>query len=120
MTFGMLIKNKRIELNYSLREFCIKFKHDPSNWSKVERDLLYPPDDEDTLRIWAEQLNIVFGSKEWFEFYDMAFLSRKKIPKDLLSDDEVIEKLPLFFRTLRGQKPSEEELKSLADLLKKS
>ena len=47
-------------------------------------------------------LDLVEGSTEWQDFFDLAAASLGQFPKDLLDDKEVVEKLPLLFRTLRG------------------
>jgi len=35
------------------------------------------------------------------------------IPQDLMDDEELVKQLPAFFRTLRAQKPTEEELRKI-------
>jgi hypothetical protein len=42
------------------------------------------------------------------------------IPAELLGDAAVAEKLPVFFRTLRGEKPTREELEELIVKLRES
>jgi hypothetical protein len=37
-----------------------------------------------------------------------------------MAEREVVRMLPAFFRTLRGQKPTKEEMRKLADKIKKS
>ena len=54
--FGTFIKELRAKQRLGLREFCLEHGHDPSNWSKIEREVLQPPRDEETLRTWAKQL----------------------------------------------------------------
>ena len=49
MLFGDYIKQLRLKQKLTLRDFCKKFAHDPSNWSKIERGKLLPPNDENTL-----------------------------------------------------------------------
>ena len=44
--FGTFIKELRMKQRLGLREFCLKYEHDPSNWSKIEREVLSPPSDE--------------------------------------------------------------------------
>ena len=119
MKFGELVRTIRIRNRLGLREFCIQHQHDPSNWSKVERGVLPPPDDESLLQDWASQLGIKKGSRDWFAFFDAAALERNRIPQDIRSDEELMKKVPAFFRTLRGQKPSSEELEDLWNLLQK-
>ncbi len=41
-----------------------------------------------------------------------------RIPDYVLKDEELVEKLPAFFRTLSGKKPSDEELANLIKLLR--
>jgi hypothetical protein len=43
-------------------------------------------------------------------FKDVASLSRSEIPKDLASDEWVLEALPVFFRVARGATMDEEAL----------
>jgi hypothetical protein len=120
MTFGSYVKELRKNRRLGLREFCILHGHDPSNWSKMERGVLPPPKNQETLETWATQLGIERGSTEWYRFFDLASLEQGKIPQDILSDKELMEKLPLFFRTLRGEKPTEEDLKKLMELIRKN
>jgi transcriptional regulator with XRE-family HTH domain len=119
MNFGGFIKELRLESGIGLREFCKTYGHDPSNWSKMERGVLPPPSDREILEKWAKQLGIKEGTKKWYDFFDLASVEKGRIPEDLLNDEEFVKKLPLFFRTIRGQKPTKEELKELANLLKK-
>jgi transcriptional regulator with XRE-family HTH domain len=48
--FGEIIKNKRLDHEMTLREFCRQLDEDPSNWSKIERGLNPPPKDEKKLK----------------------------------------------------------------------
>lgn len=49
--------------------------------------------------------------------FDLAALS--SIP-DGLVEEEILEQLPVFFRTVRGEKPSEEELRNLIKKIRSS
>ena len=117
--FGEFIKEKRIEKGISLREFCNRIEIDASNWSKVERGLLAPPQDEEKLRKIAQVLNIKFGSPLWKEMKDKANIDAGIIPEDILTDPKVLNSLPLFFRTIRSEKPTPEELDKLIDMIRK-
>ena len=70
--FGTFVKELRARQRLGLREFCLEHGHDPSNWSKIEREVLAPPRDEDTLRGWAKQLGLKQGSEDWLKFFDLA------------------------------------------------
>ena len=79
--------------------------------------MLPPPRDEEILRAWAKQLGLKQGSEDWLKFFDYAAVDAGRIPDYVLKDEELVEKLPAFFRTLSGNKPSDEELKNLIKLL---
>ena len=102
----------------TLREFCRKAKLDPSNWSKIERGVLQPPKSRVVLGEIASILDLSKESEDWYALMDLAAINY--IPKELLSDESVVDKLPVFFRTLRGQKPSREELEELVRIIKES
>jgi len=117
--FGEFIKERRINKSISLREFCKRVEIDASNWSKVERGLLAPPQDEERLRKIARALDIKFGSALWKEMKDKANIDAGIIPNDILSDEKVLNSLPMFFRTIRSEKPTPEELDKLINMLRK-
>ena len=56
--FGEFVKGKRIAKEISLRKFSLLIDVDASNWSKVERGLLSPPQDENKLELIARKLGI--------------------------------------------------------------
>lgn len=115
-TFGDFIKGQRIKKNITLREFCRINTLDPSNWSKIERGIMPPPKSKEVLTAIAESLQMKTGSEEYQTLLDLAAISQ--IPTHLLTDQSIIEKLPLFFRTLRGEKPTREELEKILQIVK--
>ncbi len=116
--FGEFVKQIRERQRLGLREFCIENGYDPSNWSKIEREVLAPPRDEGTLREWAKALNLKQGSADWLNFFDYAAVDSGRIPDYILKDRELVAQLPGFFRTISGQKPSREDLQKLIELIK--
>jgi len=116
--FGEFIKERRIAKGISLREFCKRMEIDASNWSKVERGLLAPPQDEKKLRNMARALDIKFGSALWEEMKDKANIDAGIIPEDILSDEKVLNLLPIFFRTIRSEKPTPEDLDKLIGVIR--
>jgi transcriptional regulator with XRE-family HTH domain len=119
MSFGATINKLRLARKQTLRQFCVEFGHDPSNWSKIERGVNPPPKDEATLIRWAADLGLKPGTGEWNEFMDEAAVSRGQIPKDLMTDEKLVEKLPVFFRTVRGAELNDEKLDSLIETIRK-
>ena len=118
MSFGDLVKELRIAQKKTLRQFCLDHGHDPSNWSKIERGINTPPRDEKTLERWAEQLGLKPGAAEWQHFMDQADVSRGEIPKHVFSDEELLKKLPVFFRSIRGAELTEKQLDELIKMVK--
>jgi transcriptional regulator with XRE-family HTH domain len=114
-SFANFIREKRIAAGLTLREFCRLSGFDSSNWSKIERGLLTPPQSKKVLSEIAGILKIKEGSQEYKEMVDLAALS--SIPEGLI-ESEILEQLPVFFRTVRGEKPNEEELKTLSDKIR--
>jgi transcriptional regulator with XRE-family HTH domain len=117
--YGEFIKKRRIGKGITLREFCKMVGVDASNWSKVERGLLSPPQDEEKQRRIAGILEIELDSKAWTEMKDYANIDAGIIPEDILSDEKVVKSLPVFFRTLRSDKPTSEELDELMSMIRK-
>lgn len=117
--FGEFIKERRIARDVTLRKFCQALDLDASNWSKVERGLLSPPQNEEKLRRIADLLRIEEGSDEWQEMKDMSRLGAQMLPEDIAMDKKIVNALPLFFRTVRSDKPTAKELNKLIELIKK-
>lgn len=117
--FGEFFKKKRMELSKTLRQFCLENSLDPGNISKLERGILPPPQTEEKLKHYARCLKIKKGSDDWYEFFDLAHASSGRIPEEILSDEQLLSKLPMVFRTLRGQKLTREQLNRLAEEIKK-
>jgi len=117
--FGEFIKERRIDKGLTLREFCKLIEIDASNWSKIERGLLAPPKNDEKLIKIAEALEIPLGSELWIEMKDKAEIGMGNIPKDIRTDKDLIGYLPMFFRTIRSEKPSEEDLDNLIEMIRK-
>ena len=120
MSFGEFFKEKRIALGITLRNFCREHGLDPGNISRLERGRLRAPQKRETLERYAKCLSIERGSDDWYEFFDLAAVERERIPEDLLSDEDVVDKLPILFRTLRGQQVSEDKLEQLVRMIRET
>jgi len=118
--FAEIIKKRRLELRLSLRQFCLKCQFDPSNWSKIERGLASPPKDKSVLEKISDVLGYKPKSPESQNLMDSAFITCGKIPDDILSDKKLVAKLPIFFRSLRGDKHSDQELRNLVEIIRDS
>jgi len=116
--FGGILKSLRIKNELGLREICKLTGYDPSNWSKIERGKMFPPSDVKVLEKWAKILNL--KNKEVENFIDQATIAQGMIPSDVLSEKEIVDHLPAFFRTLRNKKPTKEEIERLIEIIRKA
>jgi len=116
--FGEYFKASRIAIKKTLRQFCIGNGLDPGNISKLERSLLPPPQSREKLEEYAGYLKIKKGSDGWYTFFDLAAAETGKIPDDIMAKEKIEDKLPILFRTLRGQKVSDENLEKLIKILR--
>jgi len=116
-TFGSFFHEKRLNSKLSLRNFCSNNGFDPGNISKIERDIMPPPEKKEILEKYIRALQITPKSKEAEEFFDLASISNRKIPEGL--SKETVKLLPALCRKIEGQKLTEEEIEKLIELIKK-
>ena len=117
-SFGEFFKTCRIAIKKTLRLFCVENGLDPGNISKLERGLLPPPQSRDKLEEYAGYLKLRKGSDDWYTFFDLAAAATGRIPEDIMMKEKIEDKLPILFRTLRGQKVSDEKLEKLIKMLR--
>ena len=118
INFGRYFEQLRQEQGLTLRMFCKKASCDPANISRMERGLIQPPKGREILEKYAEALGLVEGSDEWYKFFDLAAADQGIVPQDIMADAELVKVLPVFFRTLRGQKPTKAEMVKLAEKIR--
>ncbi len=95
-SFGNYFKKCRIAKKITLRSFCKQNNFDPTNISKIERGMIPPP--KNKIIEYAVALGLQPEQNEWLEFMKRASAEIGDTPK-ILSDEEVIEKLPVFSKT---------------------
>jgi transcriptional regulator with XRE-family HTH domain len=118
--FAAFFQSLRKQHRITLRGFCEAAGADPGNISRMERRMIPPPQDREILSRYAKALNITEGGDEWYLFFDLAAADRGIIPQDIMDDAELVKELPAFFRTLRGQKPTEQEMRKVIEKIRKS
>ncbi len=118
--FGTLVKKHRLAAGVTLRDFCLKHGFDPGNFSRIERGVSAPPQGRPLLERYARALGVKEGSDDWLELFDAAAAERGEIPADLMSDEQVVEKLPVLFRTLRARQVSAQNLDELVERIRRS
>ena len=117
--FGRHVRARRLEKGMTLRAFCRATGLDPGNVSRIERGKTHPPKGE-ALEDYLDALGLGAGSEERRELHDLAHACRGEVPEEIMSDEELVKKLPVVFRTLGSKEPTAEQLERLVDLLRKS
>lgn len=118
--FGDFLRDKRLKLGKGLRAFCLENGLDASNYSKIERGIISAPSYEKT-KEYAHILGIKEESSDWLDLFDLAAISKKRIPDYVFNNENFVASLPLLFRkaeNLDGY--SKEELLQLVEDIKKS
>ena len=117
-SFGEMLRELRLNKRLTLRRFCQMTGLDPGNVSRWERNVTAPPQIDDTLNRMAAALGLEEGSDAYEDFFALAAISGGRLPKRVISDGELVAKLPMFFRTLDGRKLTEEQLGALIEKIK--
>ena len=117
LTFGEYFRQKRIKLGLTLRAFCDKYRYDPGNISRLERNIMPPTIDDEKLEGYALALGIKRDSPDWTIFFDLAHTTKGALPKDIMRDVKILSLLPAFYRTARGDKLTKSKIKQLLKLL---
>jgi len=118
--FGEFAKEKRLSLGLSLREFCRKNSFDWGNFSRIERGVSAPPKSREVQERYARALQIKEGTEEWQTFLDLAAISAGNIPERIMSDEELVAKLPMVFRTISGKALTPQKLRELTEMIRKA
>jgi transcriptional regulator with XRE-family HTH domain len=118
--FGELFKELRHKTGQTLREYCRTHNQDPAYISRLERGKIAPPAKEEALANLAFSLGLQEGSEKWREFMSVAIVSAGRIPHEIMSDEEALKHLPVFLRTLQGEKLTTDQLNALIEVIKSS
>ncbi|HOW26919.1 MAG TPA: hypothetical protein PK876_00245 [Elusimicrobiota bacterium] len=104
----------------TLRGFCEKYGYDAGNISRLERGMSKPPQNQELLQEYARNLKIAQGGPDWQIFMDLACAQNGAFPPDIVSDKEVMQRMPVLFRTLRKSKLSRKDLELLMEKLRRA
>lgn len=118
MNFGELFKKLRIRRELTLRQFCEMYSFDPGNISKLERGVLPAPQASEKLKAYAKALDLKAGSDEYLEFFDLAVASNQHFAIKNISNQDLLNRLPVLFRTLDKRDLTEEKLERIIKILK--
>lgn len=94
----------------TLRAYCVENGEDPAYISRLERGMISPPKDNGVLERLAQSLGLKPGTEEWDKFHSLAYVAAGRIPPRVMEDKELVKHLPLFFRTITGERFPDEKL----------
>ena len=117
-TFGEYLKHLRAKQKISLREFARRLDMDADNISKMERGLLLPPQDEAILYEYGEVLEIPQDSEEMKRLITLAAVESERFSQEVLENRQLLEKLPILFRTATGSKLEQQKIMKFLEGLK--
>ena len=115
-TFYDLLREKRLERRLTLREFCRRAEEDPANYSRIERGLRTPPND-DVLSRYAKVLGL--EGDELQDFVDRGALARRELPKDI-PESALVDKLPAMLRSIDRVRPTDDQLDNAIDVIRRA
>ena len=116
-TFGSFLREKRLALGLSLREFAGNVGMQPSNYCNIEADVLPPPPVEGLVRI-AKALGIRKGMADYVTLHDLSGKGRDEIPADIEKMIKGNELIPAMLRTVEDEKVTKEQLLGIIKDLK--
>jgi transcriptional regulator with XRE-family HTH domain len=115
--FGEMLKGRRAELRLSLRDCAIRANIDPGNLSRIERGRAAPPQDAEVLARLIDALEWT-GTAAGQELIDVAAMQNGRIPRDILSNEEVMAALPVLLRTVNNKQLDGARIEQLVDMIK--
>lgn len=115
-SFGQFLREKRLALDLSLREFAKRVGVQPSNYCNVEADVLPPPPAETLDRI--KELGLIKGSEDYETFHDLAAKGRDEIPADVERIVKENDLIPAMLRTVEYEKVSKDQLRGIIEDLR--
>jgi Predicted transcriptional regulators len=116
-TFGQFLKEKRLALDLSLREFARQVGMQPSNYCNVEADVLAPPPPESLEKL-CRALGIKKGTSDFESFHDLAAKGRDEIPADVERIVKENELIPAMLRTVEYEQLSKQQLRGIIEDLR--
>lgn len=116
-TFGQFVKRRRLEKEIGLREFAELVGVEASNYSKIERGLKRAPT-KDRLLPYLRALEIAPQSKEHQNLEILAEVANGEIPGKVLSDKDLVAKLPILFNGMANGSFTDEQLDELLETIR--
>ncbi len=118
LQFGPYAREIRVQLGETLRQFCARAGLDPAYISRIERGLMAPPQDSEKLEHYARALGLTEPGDARQTFMDLAATAAGRLPQDSLENEQLMDCLPAFLRTMRGQAVDDKDLDHLIEMIR--
>jgi transcriptional regulator with XRE-family HTH domain len=115
MGYGNMLRQKRVEKEMTLRELSLRTDIDVAYLSRVERENIQPPQDEELLD--SINVSLSLGADEAQKMKDQSAIDNRRMPKELADQAQKIDGFPLFLRTVSNKKLTNEKLKELTNFI---
>ncbi len=116
--FGGMLRERRKELRLGLREFALRADVDAGNLSKIERGKLNPPQTREILDRICLALEYDTRSQEAVALRDQAAAENGRVPEEIVSDADVLSKMPVLLRTVHNKQLSPDQLDKLIEMIR--
>jgi len=120
MKFGEFFHDRRMESGLTLRKFSETFDVDPAYISRLERGKVPAPKVPAKLKYYAHALGLGESTEDYEKFFHLASVSNKSYGIDQIENEKILEKLPVFLRTLDNKGLDERDLDKLIELIRDS
>lgn len=114
--FGQTIEEIRKSSSITLKQLSRDIGFDPSYISRIERGKKKPSDK--FVDAFTSYFAIETGTETYKKIKDSASIARAEIPDYVMSEKDIVDRLPMLFRTITGSKIEEDALDDLINLLK--
>ncbi|OGU30040.1 MAG: hypothetical protein A2057_13400 [Ignavibacteria bacterium GWA2_35_9] len=111
MAYGNMLRQIRVEKEMTLRELSTRTDIDNAYLSRVERETIKPPQDDELLD--AINIALELDTKQSQKMKDQASIDNKKFPTDIAEQIHKVDGFPMFLRTVSNKKLTNEKLQEL-------
>lgn len=111
MGYGEMLRIIRVAKEMTLRELSARTDVDIAYISRVERETIPPPQNEEILD--SINLALELDNTKSQEMKDQAAIDNKMIPMDVAT----IKGVPLLLRTVANKKPNEDQMRKIIAII---
>ncbi len=115
MGYGEMLRTKRLEKDFTLRELAARTDIDVAYLSRVERETCAPPQKQELLDAIHEAIGLTKADSR--TMCDQAALDNSAIPGDIAAKFKRSEGIPMLLRTVANKKLSAEQIRKLTEFI---